>query len=747
MRGAVLMLFLSAALVPFATAARHPRRGTTNGGGKTRAANQLMHVVEPAGRGPVHAHPFVNVIVRFGYDHGTPDPATFRARIGGVNVTPLFEPLLENGTLAGLRAALGPALVSLGRRANRLRLEVRGKVGKRRVRDVDRVRFVADDVPDEAPVAHAIAGSDVILPGVPVQFDALQSLDPDSDVLTYRWDFGDGTSSTDPQPVHVFGPTTTDMLVQLTVDDGQLQGRDQVTLLACPPLCAGCTPGILKIESASALEFGGVPLGASATRTFTVRNVADTPTSDLHVRLGTNTAAFGLGTADLDLRANQSAPVDVSFAPDAPGHQSADVTLLACAANQAAVHLLTHGFGGAAPDTGPLPVADPVFYNTLTSGTRGIHPDGSRFAADNSVHLCQAPNNGPGSGDACVTDGDCTGGGTCLTTATCVRGDRAGETCTSAVDCPGGLCPAAVPLDPLKMCGDGEGGLYVMSDEGTYTDPDPNAGDDALSGTVLHVTFDPSGNRTGANIVYRTTANTAQLACDGVPAAAGGQIYIAEYRAVSGNCFRTSREALVALRKSNGAKTVLNPRIDAAEGLDACNDDYDPTDDLEVSRDGSTVFVALPNGVFRIRPTTLLMTPDIDDVFQVHPDGSVLIITTADRGPTGLLQLYKIPPEQAATGAPHLRDLTPCTTIAIPNNAAPGSTSRFTTFVSYAVDPVAPGSADATVLVSFFAGGGSGVLPRNLLVQGTYAISSPAGSNTCTPIGLVNLEPLDQMVF
>src|SRR5439155_6024074 len=67
--------------------------------------NQLLRVVEPAGRTVASAHPFVNVEFRFGIGaEGTADPASFRARLGGVNVTPLFAPMTENGAGAGVRA-------------------------------------------------------------------------------------------------------------------------------------------------------------------------------------------------------------------------------------------------------------------------------------------------------------------------------------------------------------------------------------------------------------------------------------------------------------------------------------------------------------------------------------------------------------------------------------------------------------------------------------------------------------------
>jgi len=296
------------------------------------------------------------------------------------------------------------------------------------------------------------------------------------------------------------------------------------------------------------------------------------------------------------------------------------------------------------------------------------------------------------------------------------------------------------------MCGDGEGGLYLISDSGTYTDPRPNP-DTELTGTLMHVRFDGNGNRVGAEIVERTTDGTAEIACDKIPASAGGQLYIAEDIAFNqGNCFRDMLEELIAKKKSNGSEVVLLSRIDAVEGLDLCNDDFDPADDLQVARDGSAAFVALPAGLFRVRPTPLLMTPDIDDNFQVHPDGSVLVATYTDTGPTGLLRLYKLAVVQAIHGAPHLRDLTPCATVEVPNNRG-SNRNRVTAVISFAADPVAPGSGDATVLLSFFSGGGGDALPSSLRVRGTVAISSPAGSPTCNVIGLVNLEPDDLLMF
>src|SRR5262245_28712638 len=93
--------------------------------GRGKTGNQLLRITTPSGTGRVAAHPFVNVVVRFGTETGTVDAATFKANLAGVNVTPLFTPINENGTVTGMRAAIGPALLRIGgHRANRLRLEV-----------------------------------------------------------------------------------------------------------------------------------------------------------------------------------------------------------------------------------------------------------------------------------------------------------------------------------------------------------------------------------------------------------------------------------------------------------------------------------------------------------------------------------------------------------------------------------------------------------------------------------------------
>src|SRR5437867_208358 len=133
---------------------------------KRKKTNQLLRVIMPVARGTTHAHPFVNVIVRFGTttDGLSADPSTFRARIAK---TPLhFDPIVEDGQTAGMRGTIEAGLLRIGpRRTNRLRLEVRTAASKghpKGQRDVDRVRFRAVEADDEAPTARLLTGSDIV---------------------------------------------------------------------------------------------------------------------------------------------------------------------------------------------------------------------------------------------------------------------------------------------------------------------------------------------------------------------------------------------------------------------------------------------------------------------------------------------------------------------------------------------------------------------------------------------------------
>src|SRR5262245_15028227 len=556
----------------------------------------LMHIVTPSSDGAARAHPFVNVIVRFGtLDDGTPaDPTTFKAHIHGTNAAREFHPIVEAGQTTGMRAALAEPQLHIGGK-NRIRFTIRSlstssgtKSHPRAFRDDDRLRFRATQAADLPPSCKITGSPGIVTPGSAARFDGTQSQDPDFDEVTYQWDFGDGTTSTDPQPTHTYAAGDTDRTVLLTVSDGQ-QSTSCSTRLLAPPSCdAGTTPGSMRLTADASLDFGSVAPGSSTTKTFVVTNTDAAPGSQLKVRLAVDTAAFSVEPTALVLGPGQAAPVTITFAPTVTQHQSAIITVVACTTGQQGVAMVAHGYGGNAPGTGPTLAGDTVFYEGVppgnsTSSIVGIFPSGQRFAADNSANVCLQAD-GTGTGDLCYQAADC---------------QAAGETCVGS--------GSGVTFDPSSLCGDGLGNLYVVSED---TVTDESDAEEQVTGSLVRFHFDDAGNRTDATVLRRLTEDTTQLACDGIAPDAGGLLFVPENHVVNApdNCTRSAREALEAVHKSDGSLITFAAfdRIDAYESppLDPCNDDYDPVADLEVTRDGSTVWFLPENGgIYELRPT------------------------------------------------------------------------------------------------------------------------------------------------
>ena len=467
---------------------------------RQRGGEELIQVVAPTSRAVADAHPHVNVVIAFGASKdGTPaDPATFRAKLNGRDVTGEFRAVLTDGVETGRRAALPqPRLRLATAPRNRLRLSVQAvkTSGAKRARDVDRLRFGAADVANRPPVVMLAAGSDVTAVGVPVTFDASGSHDPDLDELSFEWSFSDGETASGPTVAHAFGPADSGMAsANVVVSDGV----DAVPQALSIPLALapdpGRTQGTLRIEAAAPLEHAAVALGASATRSLTIRNVDATPTSQVKIRtMILGNAQFMAAPATLDLGPDGSATVDVTFAPTAAGHAGAQVMLVTSAANRPAVSFIAHGHGGAAPGDGPTLVDVPLFAS-FGSDVARLAPDGTRTPINAGIGLCTPPGTSSG-GDVCAANGDC----------------ASGEVCEGA----------PVPIDVTDLCGDGQG-VYVLSEQ-SYQDlrDDP---DTELSGSLVRFDLDAAGTVTGRKVLYRTTDETTHLACDGAAAGAGGRV-------------------------------------------------------------------------------------------------------------------------------------------------------------------------------------------------------------------------------
>ena len=77
---------------------------------------------------------------------------------------------------------------------------------------------VTIDVVNLAPTAAFTASPTFGQPPLPVSFDATNSTDPNGDLLTYSWDFGDGQNSTGVTASHTYSSEGT-YTVTLTVTD------------------------------------------------------------------------------------------------------------------------------------------------------------------------------------------------------------------------------------------------------------------------------------------------------------------------------------------------------------------------------------------------------------------------------------------------------------------------------------------------------------------------------------------------
>ena len=358
-------------------------RSSDGAAARHRTTPSLLQVITPGVRATVPAHPDVNVVARFvtGADGSVlADASALRAHLDGRDISSRFTPLVESGRAVGVRATVPHGAIKVGHRWNRLRISVHGRQVEqtgRTERQVVRVRFRTEATADRAPVATIVADSLLLRAGVPVHFDASDSSDPELDPLTYQWDFGDGSPpSRDVAPVHTYADADASRTVRLTVDDGQLSATASVTLLACA-LPAGRSPGTLVLGADAPLEFGPVIPGASASRSFDVRNTSSDPNSLLAVCLAVEGDAFSVSPTRLDLRSGEQGTITLTFSPSAQGHAAATVALAASADNRPFVAVLAHGYGGTeevrprSPGPGVLRRAAPVSAARQSSPSDG----------------------------------------------------------------------------------------------------------------------------------------------------------------------------------------------------------------------------------------------------------------------------------------------------------------------------------------------------------------------------------------
>src|SRR5260370_20784646 len=134
-------------------------------------------------------------------------------------------------------------------------------------------------VANQPPVANA-GGPYQGIVAQAVQFDGSGSTDPEKDIATYAWDFGDGTMGSGVNPTHMYAAAGT-FIVKLTVTDtGGLSNTPQTTA----NIYAAATPTIIKFTAPRPvpLSAGGSAAassspGATANRSPSATTVSRTP--------------------------------------------------------------------------------------------------------------------------------------------------------------------------------------------------------------------------------------------------------------------------------------------------------------------------------------------------------------------------------------------------------------------------------------------------------------------------------------
>ena len=108
---------------------------------------------------------------------------------------------------------------------------------------------------NQAPTAVAEAVPTNGFAPLEVQFTGSNSSGADGSVLSYYWDFGDGDTSTEPDPLHTYTETGVYMAILRVTDDGGLIDTDAVYITVDPP-------GVVKYEATGETPVAGTVSGS-----------------------------------------------------------------------------------------------------------------------------------------------------------------------------------------------------------------------------------------------------------------------------------------------------------------------------------------------------------------------------------------------------------------------------------------------------------------------------------------------------
>lgn len=152
---------------------------------------------------------------------------------------------------------------------------------------------------NQLPVSSASGAPTNGAAPLPVSFSSSGSWDPDGSIAAYRWDFGDGTSSTLPSPTKTYS-TPGNYTARLTVTDNQgATHSSTVAVSATTPIVVANADFDVDVQQ-YVLTINSAPSGKSATAKIVVRDRLGRPAAGVTVNLRWSGLVSGSASARTD---------------------------------------------------------------------------------------------------------------------------------------------------------------------------------------------------------------------------------------------------------------------------------------------------------------------------------------------------------------------------------------------------------------------------------------------------------------
>ncbi len=121
---------------------------------------------------------------------------------------------------------------------------------------------------NENPVADMSADNEDVFAGDTVNFDASESYDPDGEIVSYSWDFGDGTRGDGINPSHIYNIPGGYEATLMVIDDDGATDTDTLIITVFEPVVEPNQNPVADISADTLNGFVGFPLNFDASGSY-----------------------------------------------------------------------------------------------------------------------------------------------------------------------------------------------------------------------------------------------------------------------------------------------------------------------------------------------------------------------------------------------------------------------------------------------------------------------------------------------